>query len=545
MAEAKRPLMRGMAEDFRGLLGAPRDLWIIYAVKLLESISYFAVLAVLILYLHDDLRFSDEVSGLIFGTWGTVVSLLTFLAGFVADAMGQRKALIIAALTAVIGRAMLLGSEVAAIPLAGLIISAWAVASMKPVMTAAIKTHAPTKIRAFAYSIFYVVMNLGAFIANHVVSWLRISLLGRVIRPGELMDGGVGPAPETARAALTESLTPQFPAGPEVEQVDGAVRAFGRMITGGRSFDHWTEADLELIRAAAEAEAAGRALPAAPFGLSGYEMIFAVAAGLAVISLLLLRTLRTETKPALPGGGTGARAVLNQAAKIGVGLFKEKTFWAYLLFICVLVLVRAIFVHAHSTWPTYMIREFGEDTPQAAYWSLNPLLIMTITPIIGSMTSRYSAWSVIMTGSFITAASVLCMVVQHPIEGLAEAWLGPLLGEGVDYRVAGPIAFIVVLSFGEALWSPRLYEYVAVMAPPGREASYMGLTQLPMFAAKPLVGVMSGFLIGAYCPESGPKNTELLWTIVFATTLAGPLIALFFAGFIRAAEKQRLAETAR
>ena len=542
MAEVKRPLMRGMAEDFRELLAAPRDLWIIYAVKLLESISYFAVLAILILYLHDDLRFSDEMSGLIFGTWGTVVSLLTFLAGFVADAMGQRKALIIAALTAVIGRAMLLGSEVAVLPLTGLIISAWAVASMKPVMTAAIKTHAPAKIRAFAYSIFYVVMNLGAFIANHVVSWLRISLLGRVIRPGEVIDG-VGPAPEAARSALTESLIEQFPPEKVVVHSDEAVRAFGRMVTGGRDFEYWTSGDVDLIRAAAEAEALGRELPAAPFGLSGYEMIFAVAAGLAVISLLLLRTLREEKKPALPGGGTGARAVLNQAAKIGVGLFQEKTFWAYLLFICVLVLVRAIFVHAHSTWPTYMLREFGRETPQAMYWSLNPALIVFLTPVIGSMTSRFSAWSVIMTGSFITAASVLCMVVQHPLEAIATSTLGPLFGAALDYRVAGPILFIIILSIGEALWSPRLYEYVAVMAPPGREASYMGLTQLPMFAAKPLVGLMSGFLLASYSPESGARNTELMWTIVFATTLAGPLIALLFAGVIRAAEKERLAQS--
>lgn len=76
-AAAKRPLFRGMWEDLRGLMGAPRDLWIIYAVKLLESVSYFAVLGVLILYLHDDLRLGDEMSGLVFGSWGTLVSLLS------------------------------------------------------------------------------------------------------------------------------------------------------------------------------------------------------------------------------------------------------------------------------------------------------------------------------------------------------------------------------------------------------------------------------------------------------------------------------------
>ena len=51
------------------------------------------------------------------------------------------------------------------------------------------------------------------------------------------------------------------------------------------------------------------------------------------------------------------------------------------------------------------------------------------------------------------------------------------------------------------------------------------------------------FLIAAYSPESGARNTELMWTIIFATTLAGPLIALLFAGVIRAAEKERLAQS--
>lgn len=177
-------------------------------------------------------------------------------------------------------------------------------------------------------------------------------------------------------------------------------------------------------------------------------------------------------------------------------------------------------------------------------WSVNPLLIIVLTPIVGSLTSRYSAWSVIMTGSFITASSVLFMTAPELFEAGVTPVLSPLFGDALDYRLAGPVLFVVVLSLGEALWSPRLYEYVAFMAPRGREASYMGLTHLPMFAAKPLVGLMSGWLLASYCPEVGPHQTGVLWTIVFATTLAGPLIALLFAGFIRAAERERAAEEA-
>ena len=328
--------------------------------------------------------------------------------------------------------------------------------------------------------------------------------------------------------------------------------AFGKRVTGGRQIEFWTEADMVSIQNAASSVLYGQVLPAAPVGFSGYEMIYVVATVLSVVSFLLVRWMHADpvdpTQEQFEGStwtdhGRAFKHLMKRSYDIGVGLLKEPTFRAYMLFISVLVLVRAIFVHAHSTWPTYMIREFGADVPQAALWSLNPLLIIFLTPVIGSLTSKFSSWNVIITGSFITAASVLFMVVPGPLEVVARGVLEPIAGGILDYRLAGPVLFIFVLSIGEALWSPRLYEYVAMMAPPGREASYMGLTQLPMFAAKPVVGLMSGWLLADFCPEVGARMTEILWTIVFATTLIGPLIALGFAGYIRSAEFARLDQT--
>ncbi len=143
VAEPKRSLGRGMVSDLRELLKAPRDLWLVYAAKLTESIAYFAVVNILILYLHDDLRFSDETSGTIFGATFTVVSLLVFVSGVIADAMGKRRALIVAAATLIVGRGLLAFSEVRALPLLGLAIGCWGVATMKPVLIAAVKAKAP------------------------------------------------------------------------------------------------------------------------------------------------------------------------------------------------------------------------------------------------------------------------------------------------------------------------------------------------------------------------------------------------------------------
>jgi dipeptide/tripeptide permease len=99
--------------------------------------------------------------------------------------------------------------------------------------------------------------------------------------------------------------------------------------------------------------------------------------------------------------------------------------------------------------------------------------------------------------------------------------------------------YVLVLSLGEALWSPRLYEYTAAIAPKGQEASYMSLSFLPYFIAKFFVGLSSGFLLARYCPESGPRDSQTLWLIIALTTMITPVGLLVFQRYIRIHEAGR------
>jgi MFS family permease len=113
------------------------------------------------------------------------------------------------------------------------------------------------------------------------------------------------------------------------------------------------------------------------------------------------------------------------------------------------------------------------------------------------------AFTVIMVGSFVAAGSVF--------------FLG--LGESILYVVL----FQVVLSIGEAIYSPRVYDYTATIAPPGKEASYMAYSKAPMFFAKVATGPLSGLLLLELCPETGERNTQLMWIIVGASTMISPI----------------------
>ena len=136
-------------------------------------------------------------------------------------------------------------------------------------------------------------------------------------------------------------------------------------------------------------------------------------------------------------------------------------------------------------------------------YAINPIIIIFLVPVMTSVTAKMHAYKVILVGSFVSAASVLFMGI----------------GEGVVWIVL----FQVFLSFGEALWSPRLYDYTANVAPPGRVTSYMAFSKVPMFFAKVAAGPITGILLANLCPGEGARNTELMWILVGASTMLSPI----------------------
>lgn len=391
-------------------------------MKFLESVAMFTVYTLLAIFLSSDHGYSDTAASTVTGTWLTAISLVVFVAGFVADSLGIRRALFIAALSTAIGRGLLTVAGDSISIYTALALSVWGIACMKPTMNAAVRAYTTPATVAFAFSLYYVVMNLGSI--------------------------SQGPLITEFRAWFKEGAT-----------------------------------------------VAGR-------HLSSSQMVFLVgflASSMNVVLSLFLRdTPKTEE---------AAKATKNPLGIVGEVL-REPAFWVFLGFVALLTFVRLIFQHAHLTWPKYTLREFGQTFPFAWYWSINPAMIIVLTPFVTALTRRLKPYPVIVAGAFISALSVFAMAVST--------------------TVAASVVFIVTLSIGETLWSPRLYEYTATIAPRGREASYMGLSELPLFLAKPFVGFLSGFLLEKYCPASGPIDSKRMWLIVGVMTIAAPVIMVIF-----------------
>jgi Na+-transporting methylmalonyl-CoA/oxaloacetate decarboxylase gamma subunit len=229
----------------------------------------------------------------------------------------------------------------------------------------------------------------------------------------------------------------------------------------------------------------------------GLGFVFA-ALGL-LVTLLLRRGFEDRVEPgeaAAPARKKAFLSALGEAAR-------DRFFWRFILLMVFLSLVRMMFQHMHFTWPKYVLREQGEAFPVGTIWSLNSLLILFLAPLATALTRHRRPFEVLLLGAFISALSpfVLC------------------LGSSLPFQ----LAMILVLTVGEALWSPRLYEYNVAIAPRGREATYVSLAMLPYFLAKFLVGPSSGYLLEAFCPAEGPRRPALLWAVIGLTTMVGPV----------------------
>ena len=98
--------------------------------------------------------------------------------------------------------------------------------------------------------------------------------------------------------------------------------------------------------------------------------------------------------------------------------------------------------------------------------------------------------------------------------------------------------FVLVLSVGEAVYSPKVYEYGMMLAPDGDEGVYTALSSVPMFVAKLGAGGMSGMLLAKFCAQaedSQPppqRNCELMWFIIGVTSMTSPVLMLFLRRWI-------------
>ncbi len=179
----------------------------------------------------------------------------------------------------------------------------------------------------------------------------------------------------------------------------------------------------------------------------------------------------------------------------------EKRFWKFLAFIFLMSFVKKIFRYMDSIFGKYAERVLGPTVPWGTIVSLNPILIIILVPLATPLSFYFNGYTQIMIGSFITGVSPFALAISP--------------------SVPAAIVFVVLLSIGEAIWSPRLYDYTISIIEEGKEGIYLGIGTSQLFFSAVLSGVIGGALVEEYCPpERSLQSPRLLWAIIGSVTMA-------------------------
>ncbi len=473
--------------SFTVLKGAARELWLTFLIKFLIIAAYQVSAVTLVRWLSSDLGMSDQGAQGMVLAWAITMIVVTLLVGSLTDALGLRRTFFLGVWICVIARAVMALAPVKWVALSGLFLLAIGEALGTPVLVAATRKYSNTQQRSMSFSLIYVVMNLGFLAANYLYDWVR--------------------------------------------------QGFGE-------YGHWT-------------------VPFFGWQITTYRTLFLVSWLIELLILPAIWFLRNGVNVTDEGVTITPREehstthqprweeMIKQSASETIGFFvrlvQQAGFYQLLSFLLLIALIKIVFTQLFYVFPTWGVRELGPGAPVGRLLAINNWFIIFLVPIIGGLTHRASAYRMVIVGGTITAASVFFMALPpHWFEPIANGSVGHWIGhfylglKGAVHPYYVMIAlFIIILSFGEAFYSPRVYEYAAAIAPKGQEASYGALSYIPSLGSKLFATMIAGNLLAKYCPENGPRNSAMLWLMIALTASAAPIGLITLQRFIRVKEAGR------
>jgi len=128
----------------------------------------------------------------------------------------------------------------------------------------------------------------------------------------------------------------------------------------------------------------------------------------------------------------------------------------------------------------------------------DPIIVITLTVAVNALTRKIPSFPAITLGTLITALSWLILAL-HPSVGTA-------------------VAALMVLALGEIIQSPRYYEYISRLAPPGQQGTYMGFAFLPIGIGSLVGGKFGGMLIHHFGEVT--HQPERIWWAVTGVGVA-------------------------
>ena len=226
----------------------------------------------------------------------------------------------------------------------------------------------------------------------------------------------------------------------------------------------------------------------------GIENVFRVCA--LSVFLMFLATLLFYREPV----SAGEKPVASVAAAFR-NMFVVLSNLKFMLFLLIFSGFWVIFWQEFIALPLYIRGYVDPNANIDLLLAVDGAAVMLLQVVVTYLTRKIPSFPAMTLGILISSASWLILAIRPST---------PLV-----------ILTLVVLALGEMTQSPRFYEYVSRLAPPGQQGTFMGFAFLPIAIGFLIAGLIGGRLLH-YFGEVRHQPHQVWWVISavgFATTL--------------------------
>ncbi len=154
----------------------PRTFWVANSIELFERAAYYGMFIALSLYLSREVGFTDVEAGWVAAFFAGFLYLAPTFTGAIADKIGFRHALILAFVLLTGGYTILGAVQTKPLTILALFLILIGGGFIKPIISGTVAKSSDEAHRARAYSIFYQIVNIGAFMGKMLARPLRLEL---------------------------------------------------------------------------------------------------------------------------------------------------------------------------------------------------------------------------------------------------------------------------------------------------------------------------------------------------------------------------------
>ena len=165
-----------------------------------------------------------------------------------------------------------------------------------------------------------------------------------------------------------------------------------------------------------------------------------------------------------------------------------------------------VFWQQYISLPGYIHGYINSSAAVETILVTDGLTVICLTLAVNYLTRKIPAFQAVILGTVITSVSWVILALRPTI------W--------------GAVLSLFVLALGEIIQSPRYYEYISRLAPPGQQGTYMGFAFLPIGIGSLIGGWFGGTLLHHF-GEVTHQPARIWWSVTAVGLVTAALLWIY------------------